>query len=124
VIMTSSDDRHVAACAQCLCKNSWTLGQRTSIEEKREQPVRVDSRCRIDSALECLFAAAVRAPAIADERPMPEELIAYVDGTLTELRCLFVEQCAQRCPEIQEEIQLLRRLGSNPLSIVHKQAFS
>jgi hypothetical protein len=123
--MTSSDDLHVAACAECLCKDSWTLGQRTSIEEKREQPVRVDSPCRIDSALERLFAAAVRAAATADERPTPEELIAYVDGTLTEVQCLFVEQCAQRCPEIQEEIQLLRRLGSNPLCIVQSQtAFS
>jgi mannose-6-phosphate isomerase-like protein (cupin superfamily) len=119
--MPSSDDLHVAACAQRLCEDSWTLEERMSIEEDRERPVGVDARGRVDAALERLFAAATRAPAIADERPTPKELIAFVDGSLAQMRRQFVEQCAQRCPEIQEEIQLLRRLGSNPLSIVQSQ---
>jgi len=60
-------------------------GGADSIGERRA-PARIDVQCRIDAALERLFAAAVRAPTIADERPTPEELIAYVDGTLAEMR--------------------------------------
>ena len=113
--MTSSDDRHVAAYAQYLCEDTWTLGQPTSIGQRRA-PARIDVQCHIDAALERLFAAAVRAATIADERPTPDELIAYVDGTLAEVRRRSIELCAQRWPEIQQEIQLLRQLGSNPLS--------
>jgi len=69
-----------------------------------------------DSALRHLFADAAKAPALANERPSPEDLIAYVDGTLVEARRRYVEQCAERDPEIEEEIRLLRQLGSNPLT--------
>jgi hypothetical protein len=73
---------------------------------------RLAALCQEDLALRQLFAAAER----ACDRPSPHELIGYIDGTLAASRRRFVEEWAQRDPEIETEIRLLRRLGRNPLT--------
>ena len=114
--MADSDERFVAALVQRYCEASCTPEERAYVEGNVELLVRVALVRRAEAALQRLVAEAARAPITGDDRPSPQDLVAYVDGTLDEVRRRFVEQCAQRDPEIEEEIRLLRQLGNNPLT--------
>jgi hypothetical protein len=113
--MPSSDDMSVAALLQRYCEGGCTPEERAYIEGSPELLARVAAMHHDDAALQRLFSHAASHPPIPDDRPSPQELIAYVDGTLTAAQRRFVEQYAERFPEIQAEIQLLRQLGRNPL---------
>jgi anti-sigma factor RsiW len=113
--MASSDNKYVAVLLQRYCEDSCTPEERAYIEGRPELLARVAAMRHDDAALRRLFFDAASHLPNADDRPSPQELIAYIDGTLTAAQRRFVEQYAERFPEIQAEIQLLRQLGRNPL---------
>jgi len=113
--MPSNDDLHMVMLLERYCEGSCTPEERAYIERSPDLLARVAAIRRDVAALQQLFSDAAGYRPILDDRPSPQDLIAYVDGTLTAARRRFVEQCAERFPEIREEIRLLRRLGGNPL---------
>jgi hypothetical protein len=113
-----SDDLQLAALVQRYCDGSCTPEERRYVEGNTELLARVAAQQQeqVDAVLRRLFADATGAAPGVEDWPSPQDLTAYVDGTLTETRQRFVEQCAERSPEIRTEIQLLQRLGRNPLT--------
>jgi len=93
-----------------------TPKERAYIAESADLLARVAAMRRDDAALQQLFSYAERYRPIHDDRPSPDDLIAYVDGTLIKARRQFVNQHAQRDPQIREEIRVLRQLGCNLLT--------
>ena len=113
--MLSNDELDVAALVQRYCEDNCTPEERAYIEGNPDLLARAAEMCHEDAALQELFSDTAGDVPIPDDRPSPQDLIAYVDGTLDRTRRQFVDDCAERMPEIREEIRLLRRLGSNPL---------
>jgi anti-sigma factor RsiW len=113
--MLSNDELYEAMLVQRYYEDSCTPEERAYIEGHPGLLARAAAMRRDDAVLQQLFSDAAGDVPIHDDRPSPQELIAYVDGTLTESRRRFVEQCALRFPDVREEIRLLRRLGGNPL---------
>jgi hypothetical protein len=113
--MSSNDELYEATLVQRYCEDSCTPEERAYIEGNPDLLARVTAVRHGDAALQQLFSDAAGDVPIRVDRPSPQDLIDYVDGTLTESRRQFVEQCARRLPDVREEIYLLRRLGGNPL---------
>jgi len=113
--MPSNNELYEATLVQRYCENSCTPEERAYIEGHPDLLARVAAIRHDDAALQQLFSDAASYRPIRDDRPSPDDLIAYVDGTLDASRRRFVEQYAELYPEIREEIRLLRQLGGNPL---------
>ena len=114
--MPSNDDIYGAPFWRRYCPDSCTPEERAPHDGDPDRLARVAPLCCEDAALLKMFAAAAHTSTTTDARPAPQELIAYVDGTLAASRRRFVEEWAGRDPEIEAEIRLLRRLGRNPLT--------
>src|SRR4051812_45101900 len=102
--MSSNDELYEAMLVQRYCEDSCTPEERAYIEGNPYLLARAGAMRHEDAALQQLFSDAAGDVPIHDDRPSPQDLIDYVDGTLAESRRRFIEHCAERMPEIREEI--------------------
>jgi hypothetical protein len=113
--MSSNGELHVTMPVRLYGEENCAGEERGCIVRNADLPARIAEQRREDAALRRLFADTMALQSHVDDPPSPQNLIAYVDGTLADYGRRFIEQYPQLYPEICEEIRMLRQLGHNPL---------
>jgi anti-sigma factor RsiW len=102
------DDLRTDALLQRYLDGACTAEERAWIEGEPKLSARAAQMAYLDDMLRRLFVAGTDT---GDGRLDPADLIGYINNTLEEERRRAIEQRLEQDPELQAEVELLRRMG-------------